>query len=431
MTLDVNVQPPFFFSIGGLQIKKTATSVCWGMRSTLRIFIIGVASVATNKPACVATDSDPFAEMGNKELPRDYIARFNEQALLVEDYDNKMALSAMFSDLKEGKFTFSIGKNSLTTLAELINRVQKYTNAEEFFNTRRNIQVSNKKPDDRAPRDRWPSRRPEGKFRSYTPLNTSAEQILLDIRGQRLLNWPVCMKTNAENRDKSKYCRFHRDYGHNTSDCVDLKDEIETLIHNGHLCQYIKEKKLGRKEERLSKTVEEPAEIRTIYGGSSSGGDLNRARKSHLQSLDPEHYVYLTERPRKELRLSPCSLTFIENDACRIQHPHDDALVVAMTIANHKVFRILVNTGSSVDVIYSEAFESMSINRLNVDTDHKLVKQKRRAFDAERYTAIADEVSNLLSVGFIEEIHYPDWIANVVPVKKASGKWRSVSTTRI
>ncbi|MGV7988956.1 hypothetical protein PJP10_31800, partial [Mycobacterium kansasii] len=46
-------------------------------------------------------------KQGPKESSKDFIAHFNEEALQVEDYDDKMALSAMFSGLKEGKFTFS------------------------------------------------------------------------------------------------------------------------------------------------------------------------------------------------------------------------------------------------------------------------------------------------------------------------------------
>lgn len=38
--------------------------------------------------------------------------------------------------------------------------------------------------------------------------------------------------------------------------------------------------------------------------------------------------------------------------------------------------------------------------------------------------AIVDEVNKLLKVGFIGEVHYPDWLSNVVMVKKANGKWR-------
>ena len=35
-----------------------------------------------------------------------------------------------------------------------------------------------------------------------------------------------------------------------------------------------------------------------------------------------------------------------------------------------------------------------------------------------------DEVIKLLAVGFIQEVHYPKWLVNVVLVKKANGKWR-------
>ena len=35
-----------------------------------------------------------------------------------------------------------------------------------------------------------------------------------------------------------------------------------------------------------------------------------------------------------------------------------------------------------------------------------------------------DEVNKLLAVGFIREVYYPDWLANVVLVKKANEKWR-------
>ena len=35
-----------------------------------------------------------------------------------------------------------------------------------------------------------------------------------------------------------------------------------------------------------------------------------------------------------------------------------------------------------------------------------------------------DEVNKFLLVGFIREVYYPDWLANVVLVKKAYGKWR-------
>ena len=63
-------------------------------------------------------------------------------------------------------------------------------------------------------------------------------------------------------------------------------------------------------------------------------------------------------------------------------------------------------------------------HKLNVDTQRKPVQQRQRAFAPERDQAITEEVTKLLTVGFICEVYYPDWLANVVLVKKANGKWR-------
>ena len=37
---------------------------------------------------------------------------------------------------------------------------------------------------------------------------------------------------------------------------------------------------------------------------------------------------------------------------------------------------------------------------------------------------IAEEVRKLLEANFIREVYYLDWLANIVIVKKANGKWR-------
>lgn len=35
-----------------------------------------------------------------------------------------------------------------------------------------------------------------------------------------------------------------------------------------------------------------------------------------------------------------------------------------------------------------------------------------------------EEVEKLLAIGFIQEIYYPKWLANVIMVTKSNGKWR-------
>ena len=53
-----------------------------------------------------------------------------------------------------------------------------------------------------------------------------------------------------------------------------------------------------------------------------------------------------------------------------------------------------------------------------------LIRQRKRVFVHERDNAIVEEARKLLDAGFIREVYYPEWLANVVMVKKAKGKWR-------
>ena len=63
-------------------------------------------------------------------------------------------------------------------------------------------------------------------------------------------------------------------------------------------------------------------------------------------------------------------------------------------------------------------------HKLSVSPFFKPVKQKRRSFTPERQKAINEEVGKLLQAGAIREVEYPEWLANVILVKKANGKWR-------
>ena len=62
-------------------------------------------------------------------------------------------------------------------------------------------------------------------------------------------------------------------------------------------------------------------------------------------------------------------------------------------------------------------------HRLNVSPSFKPVKQKKRSFASERQKAINEEVDKLLQAGAIRKVEYPEWLANIVLVKKANDKW--------
>ena len=67
---------------------------------------------------------------------------------------------------------------------------------------------------------------------------------------------------------------------------------------------------------------------------------------------------------------------------------------------------------------------SVITHRLNVHPSSKPVCQKKRVFAPERDNAIKEEVQKLTIAQFIRKVYYPDWLANVVMVKKENGRWR-------
>ena len=62
-------------------------------------------------------------------------------------------------------------------------------------------------------------------------------------------------------------------------------------------------------------------------------------------------------------------------------------------------------------------------HRLTMDKKVRPVIQRRRKFNEEKRLTMREETQNLLVGGHIREIKYPEWLENVVMVKKANEKW--------
>jgi hypothetical protein len=60
---------------------------------------------------------------------------------------------------------------------------------------------------------------------------------------------------------------------------------------------------------------------------------------------------------------------------------------------------------------------------LQVNPNMKLKKQKLHKMSEEKIEAVKAEVQRLLDIGFIREVTYPQWLANIVMVHKKNRKW--------
>ncbi|XP_022552509.2 uncharacterized protein LOC106358498 [Brassica napus] len=222
--------------------------------------------------------------------------------------------------------------------------------------------------------------------------------------------------------------------------------------------------------------------IHVISGGSEISGISHAAGKK--STWNAKHGL---EAPKpKRLLLGTDEISFRAKEQEKVITPHHDALVISLTVANCLVKRILeegtltrrvtpligfsgevkqtareitlpvyaegINMSTKFLVVNWDSSYNMIIGRTWIQgmgavpsTLHQMVKfptpwgikairgdqeylrscyQTTLKGKTKRDAIINDEVKSLLGAGFICEVQYPEWIANVVVVKKKNGKWR-------
>ncbi|KAG7556517.1 Integrase catalytic core [Arabidopsis suecica] len=183
-------------------------------------------------------------------------------------------------------------------------------------------------------------------------------------------------RSNTWVRDESLYCDIHKVTGHLTKDCSVLKKHLAELWASGDLSKFkiedfvkeYHEAKDTPKDQNLKRprqsNEEEPrsskGKINVIIGGSKLCRDTINAIKKHRRN------VLFKANLGEEMDFQGTSISFDEEETCHHERPHDDALVITLDVANFEVSRILVDTGSSVDLIFLGTLERMGISRADI-----------------------------------------------------------------
>ena len=100
-------------------------------------------------------------------------------------------------------------------------------------------------------------------------------------------------------------------------------------------------------------------EIRIIIGGSSTG-QSSKSKKAYLKVVQS---VQLSGRSPRARSTDKQAITFTNEDAERIHHPHDDVIVITLLIADYTTRRVLVDNGNAADILYYLAFQQMRLGR--------------------------------------------------------------------
>ena len=87
--------------------------------------------------------------------------------------------------------------------------------------------------------------------------------------------------------------------------------------------------------------------------GGSTSSSSKKARKAYLRMVQN---IQLTRYALKMARVDNPVIGFTEEDAERLHHPHDDALVISIRVGDYNTYKVLVDNGSSADILYYPAF---------------------------------------------------------------------------
>ncbi|KAL2231204.1 UNVERIFIED_CONTAM: Retrovirus-related Pol polyprotein from transposon [Sesamum indicum] len=185
------------------------------------------------------------------------------------------------------------------------------------------------------------------KYHNYTPLAISREKALMMVENADVLKWPRHTRYTPSKKFSNKYCRFHRERGHNTEKCFQLKNEIE----------------------RLS--------VRTRRGEAGRGVEIEIPVLEDGQ--DPTHWKQCTNQrgpgkdalepyTRTELKVEEEeAISFNNSDKSEENGEMNDPMVVKLDIANFTVHKVLVDSGSSADIILKIVLDKMGLENIRLE----------------------------------------------------------------
>ncbi|XP_056695357.1 uncharacterized protein [Spinacia oleracea] len=333
-------------------------------------------------------------QQGKDESLRSYVKRFNLQAWQIPDLPDGVSFDNFIRGLKKGSFKFDLVKKSVRTMAEVLDEAEAFIHATEicsaskYGRTGEAKDSSGKKDkiDRKAPRvnGTWAllkehdtnspgHKRERPQEREYFEYNTDLLTILKDAGTRFDLERPFPMKSPAESRDSKLYCQFHEDIGHDTKNCRSLKS-APGLASKGHLKNYLQRNAhgSGKNQYKKNKSPVSPTEgnhneggfVAVISGGPAAGGPTMRGQKDYARRLGQ---VMLSGKSPVDPfpRIKIC-----ESDGGRVATLHDDPLVVEFKIFNMRVKRILIDTGSSSDIMSMECLSRLAHDPKTIESIH-------------------------------------------------------------
>jgi hypothetical protein len=330
----------------------------------------------TRKPKEV--DSLMALVMRSGESLKSYSARYWETYNEIDRCGEDVAISQFRFGLPVGsKLRQSLAKKPPPDMSNLMSRIEQHVRVEEDGlqpqkQSGDNVVVQKKSAQPETSRaQRNPKQSGPVTRESFQAINTTFKEpifkILPQIKNKPYFAWPARLNGDPASRESMPYCAYHRERGHLTETCRNYKALLEELVRDGHLHQFLDNTKLQQQRVHNPKPKAPIGTIDVIHSHARADNLRTETREAaHLREVFQvsEGVTPAPKRLRKEMTEE---IIFTDRDLEGVQLPHSDALVVTMQIGDFEVKRILIDPGSSAEIMYDSLFKGLGLEHKDLD----------------------------------------------------------------
>ncbi|XP_074351442.1 uncharacterized protein LOC141690550 [Apium graveolens] len=164
------------------------------------------------------------------------------------------------------------------------------------------------------------------------------EEILKEVKDKPFYYPPKPIQTPPESRPYNRQCDYHETHGHKTENCLSLKYFIEDQVKKGNMNKYLIRDTNRGEAQKIGNNI-----VNVVLGGSYS----------------PPRSPNFGEGVLSIQSLPDLVISFSNKDYEGFNPHHNAALVVTLDIFDNEVRRMLIDNGSSVNILFKHTVDRM------------------------------------------------------------------------
>ncbi|XP_059635524.1 uncharacterized protein LOC132277692 [Cornus florida] len=146
---------------------------------------------------------------------------------------------------------------------------------------------------------------------------------------------------------------------------LSLRRQVEVLIAKGELTEYLITPGQQRQQDRARAIPKAAVESHLVWVINTIHSCLEKDEQSgnsyRIQLKQAHKLRRISEINTIDCKPNPTQVSFHKGDLRRVQHPHEDLLVVSLLVANCLVRQVLIDPGSSVNIITKWTFDQLKL----------------------------------------------------------------------